>query len=99
LADVRRGLPSKKIIEINKRKIGLMHGQGGAAETLQSVKTEFSARVDVALFGHTHKTFLSRENGTLFFNPGSLHNGREGCNTYGILHLDSEEPWGEIVEL
>ncbi len=38
MPDVRRGLSSKKIIELNGRKIGLIHGQGGQLQTLQMVR-------------------------------------------------------------
>jgi uncharacterized protein len=98
LPDVRRGLAIKKIVELSGIKIGLIHGQGGQLQTLQIVKEEFDGKVDVALFGHTHIPYLKRENGTLYFNPGSLRDGRNGINTYGILNLD-DEPWGEIVEI
>jgi uncharacterized protein len=97
MPDVRRGLAVKKIIELDGIKIGLIHGQGGQLQTFQLVRQEFAGKVDVALFGHTHVPHLARENGTLYFNPGSLRNGREGSNTFGILHLD-DQPWGEIKE-
>jgi uncharacterized protein len=98
MPDVRRGLSLKKIVELNGIKIGLIHGQGGQPQTLQLVKEEFAGKVDIALFGHTHIPYLARENGTLYFNPGSMRDGREGSNTYGILHLD-DEPRGEIIEI
>jgi putative phosphoesterase len=98
LPDVRRGLSLKKIIELGGRKIGLIHGQGGQLQTMEMVRHEFGGKVDVALFGHTHLPYHSRENGTLYFNPGSLRDGRNGINTFGILHLEPE-PWGEIIEI
>lgn len=97
--DVRRGLSSKIIVEIDGIKIGLIHGSGGPGETLKLVKEEFASKVDIALFGHTHVPYHRRENGTLYFNPGSLRNGRGSGNTYGLLHLDGNEPWGEIIEI
>lgn len=98
LSDVRRALPARKVVEIDARKIGLIHGRGGAAETLRSVKAEFQGKVDVALFGHTHLPHYEKDGGTVFFNPGSLCNGRGESNTYGILHLD-DKPWGELIEI
>jgi uncharacterized protein len=96
--DLRRELSPKKTLELNGLKIGLMHGQGGQDETMRLIKTEYQGKVDIALFGHTHIPYHHRDSGTLFFNPGSLNKGRDGKNTYGVLHLDSE-PWGEIIEL
>lgn len=96
--DLRRGLSKKKIIEISGVKIGLMHGQGGQHQTMQIIKDEFDGKVDIALFGHTHKPYHQRCGDTLYFNPGSLMDSRSGVNTFGILHLDGE-PYGEIVEI
>jgi uncharacterized protein len=98
LPDVRRVLPPKSVLELNGLKLGLMHGQGGHDETLRLIKAEYQGKVDIALFGHTHIPFHHRDNGTLFFNPGSLTNNRDGKNSYGILHID-DQPWGEIIEL
>jgi putative phosphoesterase len=98
LPNIRGNLSFKKVIELEGRRIGLMHGQGGQAQTMEMVKHEFGGRVEIALFGHTHLPYQSRENGILYFNPGSLGDGRNGINSYGILHLEPE-PWGETIEV
>jgi putative phosphoesterase len=97
MPDVRRRLNPTTIIEIQGIKIGLVHGHGGPSETLGSVRKEFDGKVEIALFGHTHVPYQKRENGILYFNPGSLGNGRGKGSTYGVLHLDNQ-PWGEVVE-
>ena len=99
MPDVRRGLPPKKVIEIEGLKIGLIHGHGGPSDTIRAVRAEFAGKVDIALFGHTHLPYHHRENGTLYFNPGSLRSGRGEANTFGLLHLDCNPPWGEIIEI
>ncbi len=96
--DLRRLLKRNKIIEIDGFNIGLMHGRGGPDETIHNVQTEFNGKVDIALFGHTHHPHHSKDNGTLFFNPGSLTDGRGAPCSFGLLHLD-ESPWGEIIEV
>ena len=96
--DLRRVLSPMKILEISGARIGMIHSHGGPKEALAIVKQEFSGKVDIALFGHTHIPYCRRENGTLFLNPGSLRSGRGVANSYGILHIDAK-PWGEIVEL
>lgn len=48
-------------------------------------------KVDIALFGHTHKVFYDRHNGVAYLNPGSI--GAPGFGippSYGILTLDQE---------
>ena len=99
MPDVRRGLPPRKVIEIERLKIGLVHGHGGPSDTLKSVKEEFAGKVDIALFGHTHIPYHHRENGTLYFNPGSLRSGRGEANTFGLLHLDCDPPCGEVIKI
>jgi len=96
LPQLRRSLSTKKIVKINGLKIGLVHGRGSQIQTFEMVKREFGGKVDIALFGHTHLPWQLRENGTLYFNPGSLRDGRGGVNTFGVLHLD-DQPYGEII--
>jgi putative phosphoesterase len=98
MPDLRSNLPPKAILELNDLKIGMTHGKGGPSDTLRHVTTEFGGKVDIALFGHTHIPYHMRNNGTLYFNPGSLKSGRGCGNSFGILHLE-EEPWGELIEL
>ncbi len=98
MPDVRRALSSTNIIELNGLRIGLMHGLGGKHQTMRTVKNEFEGQVDIALFGHTHIAHLSHEDGTMYFNPGSLGHGRYGYDTYGILHLEPE-PWAELAHV
>lgn len=46
-------------------------------------------RPDVVVFGHTHKPFCERINGTLFFNPGYAGKSRFGMpRTLAILHCE-----------
>jgi len=90
--------PSHKIIEIDDVKVALTHGSGGISGTMGAIRRKFEGKVDIVLFGHTHKTCHFRSGGTLFFNPGSLTSGRGNGRGYGLLHLD-QEPWAEFVEL
>jgi len=96
--DIRRLMPSKKIVEIEGKKIGLIHGRGGMQDTESLVKSEYEKKVDVALFGHTHLAKTFRDNGTLFLNPGSLTDGRGSRASLAVLHLE-DQPWSEIMEI
>jgi len=96
--DIRRIMPSKKIVEIEGKKIGLIHGRGGSHESEELAKSEFSGRVDIALFGHTHIAKTYQDNGTVYLNPGSLTDGRGENTSFGLLHLD-DHPWTEIIQL
>ncbi len=99
MPDVRRGLPLKAVLEIKGWRIGMIHGKGGQQETVRMAMTEFADSVDIVLFGHTHVPYHRRENGILYFNPGSLRAGRGEGNTFGRLHLEDDKPWGELIQL
>ena len=48
-------------------------------------------RPDVVVFGHTHKPFCERIDGTLFFNPGYAGKSRFGMErSVAILHCEKE---------
>ena len=98
MPDIRRTLSSTKIVELNGLRIGLIHGLGSNQQTIRMVRNEFEGQVDIALFGHTHAAHLAYENGTMYFNPGSLGHSRNGFDTYGILHLEPE-PRAELAHI
>jgi putative phosphoesterase len=96
---IRNQFQSERIIKIADYRIALTHGRGGLSDTVRRVKNDFEGKVDVALFGHTHSSHHSKSNGTVFFNPGSLSQSRQGPESFGLLHLDKGGIWGEIFEL
>ncbi|UCC78761.1 MAG: metallophosphoesterase [Candidatus Zixiibacteriota bacterium] len=98
-SSIKNLFPSNRIIEISGYKVGLAHGKGGRVETVKSVERQLVGKVDVALFGHTHNPYHAKSGGTVFFNPGSLSQSRQGPETFGLLHLGVEGIWGEIIEL
>ena len=91
--------PSRKIIDLDGLRIGLIHGRGAPSATLDTVRKEFEGKVDIALFGHTHDPYHGRFGGTVFFNPGSLIEGRGNGRSYGLLCHEGAEVWGEIFKI
>jgi putative phosphoesterase len=84
---VGHGLPLTRVIEIEGRRIGLVHGHGGWAKYLSGklrdrlgyheerylkIVTESFGRVDAIVFGHTHRAFTEVRSGVLLFNPGPV---------------------------
>lgn len=53
-------------------------------ETLSAAAQRAGA--DVALFGHTHRQYLSEKNGLLIVNPGSIGLGIYPC--YAVLNIE-----------
>ena len=90
------GLPLTREIEIEGKRIGLVHGHGGWPRYLRSkvrdlfgyneehylrmVRASFGA-VDAIVFGHTHRLHRSIRSGALMFNPGPV--APEYYNTNG----------------
>lgn len=67
----------------------LYHVKMGLAKILQKAYDE---KVDIACFGHTHRTHLEETAGIILLNPGSLSNWRSHENpTFAVLDLDSSE--------
>ncbi len=70
--ETKECLREKEIIEAGKFRIGVMHGRGAPANLLQLMEEVFkNDRVDVVIFGHSHKAFNEKKGGVLYFNPGS----------------------------
>jgi uncharacterized protein len=81
------GLPLTRVIEIEGKRIGLVHGHGGWSRYLRSkVRDRFGydeelylkivhgsfGPVDAIVFGHTHRFYRAERSGILMFNPGPI---------------------------
>lgn len=91
-------LPRKIEIEIENRKVGLIHGYG-AIEGLESrIKEEFD-EINIIVYGHTHIPTYHQEGGIIFFNPGSACvPKRNNERTIGILTIE-DDVTGEIIKI
>lgn len=91
-------LAKKKIINVGKKKIGLVHGDGSSGTTLQRARKAFDQEgVDCVVFGHSHQPFNEVIDGVLMFNPGSCTDPRrEPRPSCGILHV-GDAIRGEII--
>ena len=90
--DVRQILPRKQIISCGEFSIGLFHGEGHPEMLLKKVQSEFkNDKVDVIIFGHSHKPMNEKINGILYFNPGSPNDFVFApYRSYGILEIDNK---------
>lgn len=100
--DIHAMLPQKDVVEVNGRRIGLVHGHGcsfprGLHKGLIAQFKE--EEVDVILFGHTHIASSKVVEGILLFNPGSAAGRFPAHNrTYGVLTI-GETVNGDIVNI
>lgn len=91
LDEIKRILPEKELLEIEGRKIGIIHGWGSPYGIDERVGNAFSA-VDIIIYGHSHYPQNETKNGVLFFNPGQAR------NSFGILTIGAEVS-GEIIRV
>lgn len=85
--ELKAKLPEKRIIEYKGFRIGLTHGAGEYGSTLGRVMDAFrDEELHAIVFGHSHKPYNERINGTLIFNPGSPTDKRfEVYYSYGLI--------------
>ena len=86
---VKNILDSKKILNINGKKICLMHGEGNPEKLIPLLKNEFSAESpDIVIFGHSHSPMNEYIDEVLFFNPGSpTDTVFAPYRSYGIIEI------------
>ena len=87
--ETRQVLKEKEIITLENYKIGIYHGHGDNKTTLDNVYATFeNENLDIIIFGHSHKPFITTRDKTLIINPGSPSSKRkERFYSYIILDL------------
>ncbi len=92
--------PLKRIVRVEKLRIGLIHGYGGYYDMEQRISGEFPPDVKCVVFGHTHHPCNRIIDGRLYFNPGTPTARRHSTGQhFGILNVDGESVTGEIRPL
>lgn len=94
-------LPIKRILELEGKKIGLIHGWGSPSDIVERVYNEFCQDdVDVIIFGHSHKPYKDKVKGVLLFNPGSPTDKRFApYNSVGVIELKRDRIEAKIIKV
>ncbi len=72
-------LREREIVEADGMRIGVMHGGGSPHDIEARVSLAFAEeRLDLIVYGHTHRRAVSNVGGRLLVNPGSATAGRFG---------------------
>ncbi|HMK75599.1 MAG TPA: metallophosphoesterase family protein [Thermodesulfobacteriota bacterium] len=95
--DIRKAFPQKRIVEIEKFRIGLIHGGGPPFGIESRVRGQFD-EVDIIVYGHTHTPANHQIKNIYLFNPGSATRSFINQATLGILHV-GEKIEGEIIKI
>jgi putative phosphoesterase len=98
--EIHTRFPVRKVVKIEGRLIGITHGEGGPQGILKRVKRHFPEKVEVIIFGHTHQPLNDRQEGILFFNPGSPTDRIFApYNSLGLLEVSSTDIHGSIIRV
>jgi uncharacterized protein len=95
----RAHLPQKRVIRVERFRIGLIHGWGMPLGLGKRVVSEFEG-IDCLVYGHSHWPVNVYRDGILYFNPGSFSGGIFSLwrQTIGLLTIDKDIR-GEIIRL
>lgn len=85
---VRRLLPSARLIDAGGARIAMTHDAGPAAGRLERLRARF-ADADAVVFGHSHMPLHERDDsGFQIFNPGSpTDRRRQQVHTMGLARV------------
>jgi len=88
--EVRGLLPTKKILDLEGFKIGLIHGGGHPANIMNFIGEKFEGQsLDCIIYGHTHMPSIDNVEGVLYFNPGSpTDHVFAPYNSFGVMEID-----------
>jgi putative phosphoesterase len=86
------GYPETELIELADLRF-LVHHIVDPHQLSENLRSRLAREhPDVVVFGHTHKPFGERLEGTLFFNPGYAGKSRFGMpRSLAILHCENAE--------
>ncbi len=95
------GLGLEYTVTVQKVRVFMTHILGDPERLTATLKRQIAeAGAHVVIFGHSHKPFLSRINGVLYFNPGSAGPRRFSLpRSVGLLRIQEESCEGEILAL
>ncbi len=82
-----------RILEIEDKRVLLTHGnnygvKGGIGALAKYAKAN---KIDIALFGHTHRFTKEEVDGVMLFNPGSVKNGSAAILTIDKSGVNFEQ--------
>jgi uncharacterized protein len=98
---VRRLLPSARMVDAGGARIAMTHDAGPAGGRLQRLRARF-ADADAVVFGHSHIPLHERDDsGFQIFNPGSpTDRRRHPVHTMGLARVgDDGDLSFELIEL
>ncbi|MDQ0220452.1 metallophosphoesterase [Peribacillus cavernae] len=87
--DIKERFGEKRILQINGKRIGVVHGHGEKGTTEKRAIAAFAEEdVDLIIFGHSHIPVKKQSDGVMLFNPGSpTDKRRQPAYSYGVITI------------
>src|SRR5215218_1185098 len=100
-AELRRLLPTERVVEAEGTRIAMVHDAGPRRGRLERMRRRFGGRADAVVFGHSHLPLHERaDDGFQIFNPGSPTDRRRAPDhTMGLARVEAESLEFELVRL
>jgi putative phosphoesterase len=100
---VRNELPSQKLLTVEDVTIALTHGGGAPDQLIYYVNDVFAnsfAKIDLFIFGHSHRPIDTVIEGKIYFNPGSpTEKIFSPYNSYGELEISGKNIKRKLVKI
>lgn len=94
-------IPQTRIVEVENKKIGIVHGWGSKDGLRERILSSFEPQSpEIIVYGHSHAPFWGQVGGTMMFNPGSASYSMfsEDC-TVGLLEIEDDSIDGRIIRI
>ena len=104
-SNLKKALPESLELKIYNFKILMLHGMGGPNIIIKRLIKKLdllNSDYDIVIFGHTHRPVNKKQDGILFFNPGTttpIDNKFTVISSYGYLRISKEKIEPEIINL
>ena len=98
-AELREGLPARRIVEVGKAHVGMVHDAGPAAGRHERLVAAFPG-CEAVVYGHTHVPEVAEHAGVLILNPGSpTERRRAPTRSIGLLTVAGDRLIPELVPI
>ncbi|MEZ4533281.1 MAG: metallophosphoesterase family protein [Thermomicrobiales bacterium] len=90
-------LPERIILAVGARRIGIVHGHGGPSARA-TARAAFDEPLEMVVYGHSHIPKIEKEDGVVYFNPGSATDRRWSAHFgIGIVTIDEQGIRPELI--
>lgn len=96
---IQEKYPPKKTVTLGGIKIGVIH-RVNSEDIEEELRKNLGDSPDIYIFGHTHSIYNKKENGKIYFNPGTPTDKLlTDFNSFGLIEIKNGKISPKIVKL